>query len=109
MRNIARQQIKQLFNNPQKIMANGLWFSGYKEEGEYKRWWSNGRLFQHCFYKDGKIDGEYKVWYDNGKLQTHCFFKNDKYDGEFKQWRKNGLLYAHYFYKNDEVIKDYLE
>ena len=71
MRNIAREQIKQLFNNPQKTMGDGLWFSGYDGEGEYKRWWSNGKIFKHCFYKNGNLDGEFKMWNNDG-----TFFRN---------------------------------
>jgi len=53
--NITKKQIKNLFINPQKAIGNGLWFSGHKGDGEYKEWYENGQLWQHCFYKDGKI------------------------------------------------------
>jgi len=33
---IAREQIVDLFTNPQDTMHSGLWYSGYYEEGEYK-------------------------------------------------------------------------
>ncbi len=85
MKYIARQQIINLFNNPQETMANGLWFSGYEGEGERKDWHYDGKLWVRCFYKDGKLNGEFKSWWGNGKLSSHQL------------------------YKNDEVVKDYLE
>lgn len=34
-------------------MENGLWFSGYEKEGEYKACHKNSQLFIHYSYKDG--------------------------------------------------------
>ncbi len=82
--NVMHEQIVYLFNNPQRAMMNGLWFSGYKSEGEYKE------------------------WHENGSLVMHCFYKNKNYDGEYKLWKKDGSLYIHRLYKDDKVIKDYL-
>ena len=109
MRNIAREQIKDLFTNPKDRMANGLWFSGYTNEGEYKEWWITGQLYQHCFYKNGQRDGEYEEWHGNGQLYKHCFYKNGAYDGEFKQWSSDGKLHVHQLYKDDKIVKDYLK
>ncbi len=83
---IMHKQIIDLFTNPQKTITNGLFYSGYKWEGEYKSWYENGQLWEHCFFnKNGNMEGEYKSWYKNGKL------------------------YRHYLYKNGEIVKDYLE
>ncbi len=108
MRNITREQIINLFDNPQKAMYNGLWFSGYGGEGEYREWWDTGQQFKHCFYKNGKYDGEYKSWWDNEQLQIHCFYKNGKEEGEYKGWNEDGVLVIHRLYKNSKVVKDYL-
>jgi antitoxin component YwqK of YwqJK toxin-antitoxin module len=56
-----------------------------KKDGEYKLWWDDGKLRQHCFYKDGKEEGEYKEYYHDGKLYKHCFYKDGKEDGEYKE------------------------
>jgi len=85
MKYVAREQIIDLFKDPQDTMENGLWFSGYYGEGEYKAWYSNGRLSINCYYKNREKDGEYKAWLENGKL------------------------YFHKLYKNGQVVKDYLE
>ncbi len=71
---IMHEQIKDLFENPQQVMQIGLWFSGYKGEGEYKQWYSNGQLCRHGFYKNNRKNGEYKEWYSDGKLWTHYFY-----------------------------------
>ena len=34
--NIMKKQIENLFTDPQETMGNGLYFSGYENEGEYK-------------------------------------------------------------------------
>ncbi len=109
MKYIAREQIKDLFTNPQRAMMNGLWFSGYKSEGEYKEWYKNGQLTRHCFYKNDELDGEYKRWHENGQLWVHCFYKQGEKDGKYKSWFDNGKLYKHYLFKDGEVVKDYLK
>jgi len=70
-----------------------------KKHGEYKAWFSNGPLFVHCFYKDGKIDGEFKSWHNNGQLHIQCFYKNGKLEGEYKRY-DNGQLYKYYICKD---------
>ena len=85
MKYIAREQIIKLFTNPQETMYNGLWYSGYEGEGEYRGW-----------FKDGK-------------LQIQCFFKNKLRNGDFKQWHNDGRLEYHFLYKNNEPIRNYLK
>ena len=92
-------QIRKHLNKEQQIE---LW------NGEYKKWYSNGQLWQHYFYKNGKLDGEQKCWYENGHLLEHSFYKNGEFDGEYKYWYLNGQLMVHCFYKNGEKIKDLL-
>jgi len=43
----------------------GIFISGNAENGEYKEWDENGKLYEHCFYKNGKLNGEYKREYIN--------------------------------------------
>ena len=44
--------------------------------GEYKDWWDNGQLFEHCFYVNDEIHGEYKRWYITGELRHHKYFSH---------------------------------
>jgi antitoxin component YwqK of YwqJK toxin-antitoxin module len=87
--------------------TKGVWLSGVKKEGEYKRWHSNGKLQSHCHYKNGKLEGECKTWYDNGQLWIQCFYKNDRLHGEYKTWLKNGKLVKHCFYYNNKLHTHY--
>ena len=40
----------------------------------------NDNLFlgYHHSYKNGELHGEYKTWWHNGQLSEHCFYKNDE-------------------------------
>jgi len=84
MKYIARQQIIDLFTNPQETMRRGLWFSGYYGEGEYRD------------------------WYEDGKLSINCYFKDGKRDGECKMWNSKEEFVYHKLYKDGELVKDYL-
>jgi len=75
---MMKQQIIDLFTNPQQTMMDGLWFSGHRGEGEYNVWYMNGQLQMHYFYKDGLKEGEYKEWYSNGQLAAHYLYKGGK-------------------------------
>jgi len=80
-------------------------------QGEFKVRWNNGKLWLHCFYKDGKLNGEYKRWEKNGQLYQHCFYENGKLEGEYKKWYgyTSGKLKEYGFYKNGkEVTKEEL-
>jgi hypothetical protein len=87
----------------------GVWLSGVKGEGEFKRWHRNGQLWFHCYFKNDKMEGEFKEWYDNAQIKTHCFFKNGKKEGEYKQWMDNGHLRIHCYYKDDKLDGEYKE
>ena len=55
-------------------------------KGEFKRYWSNGKLREHYFYSKGKLEGEYKYYYEIGKLREHCFFSKGEREGEYKSY-----------------------
>jgi len=69
--------IKDVFTKLRKE-SFGIWFSGIIREGEYKEWYSNGKLGVHCFYKNKKKEGEYKKWWADGELWEHSLYKNGK-------------------------------
>jgi len=56
-----------------------------KFDGEYKRWYENGQLEEHCYYKNGKLDGEYTSWHQNGRPLQHSHYTNGLYDGKYKK------------------------
>ena len=57
----------------------------------------------------GQYHGEYKWWYENGQLSEHCFCVNDLLHGEFKWWDRNGQLDDHRFYVNGEEVRDLIK
>ena len=84
----------------------GVWLSGIKGEGECKKWYSNGQILQHGFWKNGKLEGEFKIWYNNGQMWAHSFYEDGKLEGEFKKWNENGKIETHALYKDGRNIKD---
>jgi hypothetical protein len=45
---------KNLLNLTLEQKTKGVWLSGIKGEGKFKRWHTNGKLRVHCFYQDEK-------------------------------------------------------
>ena len=75
---LKKDQIKLVFIDLEKLLTSGVWMSAVEEEGEYKRYQGNGRLFIHGFYKKGKRDSEYKQWRFNGEIEIHSLYKDGK-------------------------------
>ena len=50
-------------------------------QDESKWYRSNGRLYRHCHYKDGKFHGEYKSYNEDGSLNEHTYYENGKDKG----------------------------
>jgi hypothetical protein len=49
-----------------------------QKQGEYKRWWTNGNINEHCFNVDHELHGEAKYWNEDGKLEHHDFWVHGK-------------------------------
>lgn len=79
---MKREQIVDVFTKYGKTILE-LWFSGKEKEGEYKKWYSNGQLYIHGFYKNGKTNGEYKMWWSDGKIWHHQLHKDGKIVRDF--------------------------
>jgi antitoxin component YwqK of YwqJK toxin-antitoxin module len=78
-----------------------------KKQGEYKAWYSDGQLREHCYYVDDNRHGEFKWWYSDGQLATHCYYVDDNRHGEFKWWYSDGQLATHCFFVDDKVVIDF--
>jgi len=105
---IARDQIKNLFIDPQQtLIMDGLWLSGYEGEGENRSYYFNGQLKETSFYKNNEINGETRGWYPNGQLKELKYYKNNYPDGEFKRWDETGQIYEHGFVKNARLYGEY--
>jgi len=40
-------------------------------------------MWQYVVYENSKINGEYKRWYSNGKFAEHTVYKNDEQIEEY--------------------------
>jgi len=58
----------------------------------------------HDYYEDaqGRWQGEFKLYYDNGRLWEHCWYKDGKLHGEYKEYNEDGSLWIHTYYENGE-------
>lgn len=93
MKNVMRQQIWAIFTDRSYMSLNGLWMSGY-DEGEYKQWLPNGKVWRHCFYKGNNLIGEYKEFYGSDETNIipakHAFYpKGGPTDMGFKLTAEN--------------------
>lgn len=68
------------------LTVNGL------EEGEWRKYHSNGMLMEQRFYTHGVKTGLMKTWWENGKLQSLVRFKNGEYDGTSFEWNRQGVM-----------------
>ena len=61
---------------------------------------------EHYFKDEQGMQGEYKTWYINGAILEHCLFKDSIFHGEYKRWDDDGRLAKHDFDCNDKNITD---
>ncbi len=54
-------------------------------------------------YENGKLSGEYKIFYSNGKLTEISHFKNGKLHGNSKRYSDTGILLDNLTYENGEI------
>ena len=62
--------------NFEENKTKGIWLSGIEGEGTFVRYWDNGNLREHCFWKNEKLHGEYKYYRKDGQIWDHCFYEN---------------------------------
>lgn len=62
------------------------------EEGEWRKYHSNGTLMEQRFYHHGVKVGVLKSWWANGQLQALYRFKNGEYDGVCFEWNRAGVM-----------------
>ena len=67
---------------------------------EWKWYYKDGTLNDHCFFLNGDQHGECKWFNENGTIREHCFFLNDNRHGEYKWFNENGTIREHCFFLN---------
>ena len=81
-----------------------------KKDGEYKRWFDNGKLSDIENYKEGMLDGEYKTWYSNDdQLYIQTSYTKGKIEGEYKSWYPNGQYQIQTNYVKGKIEGEYKE
>jgi antitoxin component YwqK of YwqJK toxin-antitoxin module len=63
-----------------------------KEDGEWRKYYSNKTLKEKRQFTNGLKTGELFSWWENGNKRLHSFFEADEYSGICREWNENGLL-----------------
>ena len=81
-----------------------VWIGNKKfKTGNYKSWYSNGKLMSDKNYKEGKLHGNSKWWFDNGQIWTDRNYKEGKLHGNSKGWYSNGQIEYDKNYKEGKL------
>ncbi len=67
-------------NNMERTNIIGEFING-KKQGKFEEY-EYGRIRTICYYVDDELDGEYKEFYSNGKLSMHRNYVKGKIEGE---------------------------
>jgi hypothetical protein len=98
-----REHVEYFPNGKLKLEEN---YSHNRLDGAVKRWGlSDGySLVAHLQYQDGKLDGEQRKWYSSGELYQVLNIENGREEGMQRAYRKNGALYANYEARNGRIF-----
>lgn len=90
-------KICKLQSNKDTLMT-AAYFKG-KEQGEWKRMYTNGQTEEQRYFDNGKKTKTLTRWWPNGQQQLHCTFENGEYEGMLSEWNANGQLVKQMHYK----------
>lgn len=83
--------------NKKDTLAVGSFVDG-KEDGEWRRYFTNGQLMEKRIYSAGKKVGVYEAWWPNGRQRLLYHFADGEYEGSCKDWAVNGELISEMSY-----------
>jgi len=86
---------------------NPLSVANYKSDtlhGEYREYFSTGKLKQIGKYENGKIVGEWREYYPNGSISKVSKFKDDRLHGWSTSFTKDGEENGKILYQNGEKL-----
>ncbi len=83
-----------------KDTAEIVGFRQGREDGNWKKFYSGGRLASTRFFNEGKKTGDYRAWWPNGRLQLFYHFEDGEYNGVCREWNEEGQLVKEMQYKN---------
>ena len=75
-----------------------------KREGEWRKYYDNGKLAYEGYFKDDNRDGYWKIYNEDGQLMMEGNFKNGVEEGLWKFYNEDGTLKEEKTYKDGEEI-----
>ncbi len=75
-----------------------------KEHGRYLEYFENGLLRFEYFYDSGNKTGLWRSWYDNGNIYTERNFKNNTLEGRLVHYSEDGEVLVTEDYRNGRVV-----
>ena len=77
---------------PDGTLSTRTIFKNDLPHGEFKQYFSNGKVNLEGAYVDGKLTGKQVIYYETGAIQSEDFYKNNLLEGESKTFFENGKL-----------------
>lgn len=94
----------------QEFDKNGTLISEYEvasdrvtKDGDYVGYHPNGKIFEECNYKNGKLEGERILYYENGEKQALEMYQDDILQGLYREFYSNAQLSFVGTYVNNEM------
>ncbi len=69
--------IRKYYDEEKIKLSNTYYIFNGKREGENKLYYTDGKPYIECNYKDDILEGEYKIYYETGQLPFICKFNNN--------------------------------
>lgn len=60
--------------------------------GEYKRYYQNGKLCMHAFYREGCLEGQSTTYFENGREASKTYFCKNKAEGQVLRYFQTGAV-----------------
>jgi antitoxin component YwqK of YwqJK toxin-antitoxin module len=70
-----------------------------RKQGAYKEFYSNGMLYMHVFYLNGRREGLLEMFFSDGQLKFSVMCVDDNFEGLYTSYHDNGALNHHFYYK----------
>jgi antitoxin component YwqK of YwqJK toxin-antitoxin module len=76
-----------------------------QKQGEYKKYFLDGKINVLCYYTDNRLNGPYSSYYFNDQIKTECNYKNNKIDGNYLLYDLKGDLIENILFINGRMVK----
>lgn len=75
-----------------KKEMEGSYNKSLERHGKWTYWYTDGKVWSECEYKNGLKDGKSTVYYENGSKRYEGNYRNDTTTGVWKFWNEQGAL-----------------